>query len=128
MTLPVVLSPEAEEDLDEVVGWYERQSSGFGVQLIQEVREALGRIGYHPECYPELWCETESSSAILVRNLLSSGAQPHRSARDFSRPPLSSRLAKASARRLKPLSWPLHTSLRDAHSLLSTNRSCPLPP
>ena len=40
MTLPVVLSPEAEADLDDAAGWHERQSDGLGKELVAEVRNA----------------------------------------------------------------------------------------
>lgn len=54
MTLPVVLSPEAEADLDEAAGWHERHSGDLGVELVEEVRKALTRVGDQPEGYPEL--------------------------------------------------------------------------
>lgn len=54
MTLPTLLSPEAEADLDEAANWHERQSAGLGVELVSEVRNALIRVGDQPEAYPEL--------------------------------------------------------------------------
>ena len=54
MTLPAVLSPEAEEDMDEATLWHERQSAGLGAELVREVRNALLRVGEHPEGWPEL--------------------------------------------------------------------------
>jgi plasmid stabilization system protein ParE len=54
MSLPVALSPEAEADLDEAAAWHEQQSAGLGVELVAEVRDALGRVGDHPEAYSEV--------------------------------------------------------------------------
>lgn len=54
MSLPTVLSPEAEADMEDAVVWHERQSAGLGVDLVREVRNTLVRIGDYPEAYPEL--------------------------------------------------------------------------
>ena len=54
MTLPAMLSPEAEADLDEAVSWHERQSSGPCVELVGKARNALIGVGDQPEAYPEL--------------------------------------------------------------------------
>ncbi len=54
MTLPAVLSPEAEADLDEAAAWHQMQSPGLGAELVSEVRNALVRVGDHPEAYPEV--------------------------------------------------------------------------
>jgi len=54
MTLPAVLSPEAEADLDDAAAWHERRSAGLGAELVSEVRNALTRVGDQPEAYPEL--------------------------------------------------------------------------
>ncbi len=54
MTLPALLSPEAEADLDEAASWHERQSAGLGAELVNEVRNALVRVGDQPETYAEL--------------------------------------------------------------------------
>jgi hypothetical protein len=45
MTLPAVLSPEAEADLDAAAAWHERQSDGLCVKRVSEVRNALVRVG-----------------------------------------------------------------------------------
>ena len=41
MTLPAVLLPEAEADLDDAAAWHERQSDGLGVELVSEVELAF---------------------------------------------------------------------------------------
>jgi plasmid stabilization system protein ParE len=54
MRLPVVLSIEAEADLDQAAQWYEQRSSGLGTDLLTKVRETFARIMDNPELYPEV--------------------------------------------------------------------------
>ena len=54
MSLPVVLTAEAEADLDDAVQWYERRSAGLGVDLVAKVRQTLARVGGNPDLYPEV--------------------------------------------------------------------------
>ena len=51
MSLPAILSAEAEADLDEAAMWYEQQRAGLGVDLVARVRSTLGQIGSTPELY-----------------------------------------------------------------------------
>jgi plasmid stabilization system protein ParE len=54
MTLPVVLTAEAEADLDEAAQWYEQRSSGLGSDLVSRVRDTLAQISSTPLLYPEV--------------------------------------------------------------------------
>jgi plasmid stabilization system protein ParE len=51
MTLPIVLTFEAEDDLDQAAQWYEQRSSGLGTDLLTQVRETFARIMDNPELY-----------------------------------------------------------------------------
>jgi plasmid stabilization system protein ParE len=51
---PVVLTAEAEADLDEAAQWYEQRSPGLGADLVARVRDTLARVGNNPELYPEV--------------------------------------------------------------------------
>lgn len=51
MTLPVILTAEAEADLDEAAQWYERRSPGLGVELVARVRTVSDAIGGNPDLY-----------------------------------------------------------------------------
>jgi plasmid stabilization system protein ParE len=51
---PVILSPQADEDLAEAVRWYERRQPGLGAILVMRVDEQLERIGDNPDLYPEV--------------------------------------------------------------------------
>jgi plasmid stabilization system protein ParE len=49
MSLPVLFRPLARRELDEAVGWYEKQKQGLGVELKEAVDQVLGRIAETPE-------------------------------------------------------------------------------
>lgn len=44
----------AQQELDEAVGYYDAESSGFGAVFLSEVVTAIGRIRRHPEAWPLL--------------------------------------------------------------------------
>lgn len=48
---PLSLEPEAEADLLEAYGWYERQRSGLGVEFMECVEDALQVISRQPLHY-----------------------------------------------------------------------------
>jgi plasmid stabilization system protein ParE len=55
MSLPVVLTPEAEDELDEAAQWYEQQAAGLGVDLVAKVRVALASIGAIPTIHAPVY-------------------------------------------------------------------------
>ena len=48
MSLPVVFRPLARTELDEAMGWYEKQKQGLGVELKEAVDQMLARIAETP--------------------------------------------------------------------------------
>lgn len=44
MSLPLLITPEAEEDLREAQAWYERKRDGLGERFVQCVEAALDQI------------------------------------------------------------------------------------
>jgi len=52
MTLPVVLTPQAEAELDDAAQWYEQQAAGLGTDLVEAVQRTLSLIENLPELYP----------------------------------------------------------------------------
>ncbi len=44
--------PEATSDLDDAMAWYERQKSGLGVRLLDEVSAVLERVQRTPLQFP----------------------------------------------------------------------------
>ena len=48
MSLPVILRPIARLELDEAMGWYERQKPGLGLELKDAVDQMLARIAESP--------------------------------------------------------------------------------
>jgi toxin ParE1/3/4 len=54
MSLPVVLRPEAEDDLLAGRDWYEQQSDSLRDDFAAKVEDVLSRISVFPELYPAL--------------------------------------------------------------------------
>jgi plasmid stabilization system protein ParE len=55
MREPLLLSSEAEQDIDEAFLWYEIQSPGLGNKFISCVDEGFEYIAKHPEAFPILY-------------------------------------------------------------------------
>lgn len=51
MSFPVVLRPEAVDDVISATKWYEREQVGLGDRFAAAVDELLNRIGTMPEVY-----------------------------------------------------------------------------
>jgi plasmid stabilization system protein ParE len=54
MSIPVILSPEADRKFAEAAAWYERQASR-GEAFIERVQDALDRIGQMPELHATVY-------------------------------------------------------------------------
>lgn len=61
MSLPIVLLPEAQAELDAAVDWYEQQA-GLGVALIATIQEALAQIADHPRLYAVIYHDARRAS------------------------------------------------------------------
>ena len=48
MSLPLVFRPIARLELDEAMGWYEKQKAGLGIELKEAVDQMLVRIAESP--------------------------------------------------------------------------------
>ena len=55
MSLPVILSPEAEQDVEAATSWYDAQRIGLGQTFLDRLKDALNRIGTMPELYAPGW-------------------------------------------------------------------------
>jgi plasmid stabilization system protein ParE len=55
MSLPVVLRPEAQQDLTDAETWYERQRSGLGQDFLAEVSVKFDEIAAQPQMYAVAW-------------------------------------------------------------------------
>lgn len=51
MSHPLILRPEAEEDLAEGRDWYDGQRDGLGAEFLAAVDDVFGRIRETPEVY-----------------------------------------------------------------------------
>lgn len=51
MTHPLIIRPEAEQDMSEGRDWYEGQRRGLGAEFLTAVEEVFDRIRKMPESY-----------------------------------------------------------------------------
>jgi len=54
MSLPIILSPAAEREVDAAADWYE-QEAGLGARFVTSVQETLDRIEQMPELHPVIY-------------------------------------------------------------------------
>ena len=57
MTSRIVVQPEAEADLVEAFGGYERRQSGLGHAFLDEIDRVFAGIAEHPLLAPRIWRE-----------------------------------------------------------------------
>src|SRR5258707_4655958 len=55
MSLPLIITPEAEEDLADAKSWYEGKRKGLGEQFILCVEAAFDHIGRFPAAAQEVY-------------------------------------------------------------------------
>ena len=51
MSFPLIIRPEAEEDLIESRDWYESQQDDLGQDFLNEIDEVFERISQQPKLY-----------------------------------------------------------------------------
>ncbi len=54
MALTLILRPEAEEDLDGSILWYERRQQDLGARFLNEVNRLLSQIAGTPLQFPQI--------------------------------------------------------------------------
>lgn len=55
MSMPLIVMPEAEEDIAAAKAWYSQQRAGLGEDFLLCVEEALDRIGLFPQAASEVF-------------------------------------------------------------------------
>jgi toxin ParE1/3/4 len=61
MSLPVILRPEAEADIQETHDTLEQSQAGLGGQFAARLREVLERIESMPELYGVVWQDVRAA-------------------------------------------------------------------
>ena len=69
MTHPLILRPEAEEDLLDAYRWYEERVPGLGLRFLESVERTLGQIERSSQLYAAV-CSSCPYSDLPVRHLL----------------------------------------------------------
>ncbi len=54
MAVELIVSPEAESDISEAYGWYERQRPGLGEDFLRRVDACVQAVWRSPEIYPSV--------------------------------------------------------------------------
>jgi plasmid stabilization system protein ParE len=52
MSYQLIISPEAEFDIQEAFEWYEQRDSGLGSEFVRAIDACLALIGRNPLAYP----------------------------------------------------------------------------
>jgi toxin ParE1/3/4 len=55
VSLPVILIPKAEQDIEAASAWYDAQRIGLGQDFLDRANDALNRIRTMPELYAPAW-------------------------------------------------------------------------
>lgn len=53
--LPVILRPEAEQDLISARDWYDQQRAGLGDEFVAEVSVVFDRLAATPKLFAAIW-------------------------------------------------------------------------
>jgi toxin ParE1/3/4 len=70
MSLPVILRPEAEADVQAIQDSLEQSRTGLGRQFAARLREVLERIETMPELYGAVWQDVRAARLKQFRYLI----------------------------------------------------------
>jgi plasmid stabilization system protein ParE len=70
MSLPVLLRPAAEADVQTTHDDLERSRAGLGGRFVQQVREVLERIEAMPELYGVVWQDVRAARLRKFRHVV----------------------------------------------------------
>jgi plasmid stabilization system protein ParE len=64
MSYRLIISPEANLDIEDAFNWYELQRLGLGSEFVRAVDVALSSIGNNPSAYPTVY---RQARRVLLR-------------------------------------------------------------
>jgi plasmid stabilization system protein ParE len=70
MSLPIRLLPEARDEFDAAVDWYEHQRPGLGTAFLDRVREVLARIAANPQLHTTVYQEVRKAVVPKFPNVV----------------------------------------------------------
>ena len=70
MSLPVILRPEAEADIESIHNELEAVRAGLGGQFVARVRGALAHIEAMPEMYGVVWNDVRAARLRQFRHIV----------------------------------------------------------
>jgi hypothetical protein len=75
MSLPIRLLPEARDEFDSAVDWYEQQRPGLGTAFLDRVRDVFARIAANPQLHGIVYQDVRKAdgTGIQVRGDIAMG-------------------------------------------------------
>lgn len=70
MSAPVILRPEADDDVQDSHDEYERVRAGLGARFVARVRETLSQIEAMPEMYGVVWQDVRAARLRRFRHIV----------------------------------------------------------
>jgi plasmid stabilization system protein ParE len=70
MSLPVILRPAADADIEAIHDELEQVQAGLGRRFVERVREALRRIESMPEMYAPVWRDVRAARLRIFRHVV----------------------------------------------------------
>jgi plasmid stabilization system protein ParE len=70
MSLPVILRPAADADIETTHNELEQVRAGLGVQFVRRVREVLSQIEAMPELYGVVWQDVRAARLRRFRHVV----------------------------------------------------------
>jgi plasmid stabilization system protein ParE len=70
MSLPVILRPDADADIQAIHDELEQSRAGMGDRFVVRVREVLARIEAMPELYGVVWQDVRAARLKKIRHLV----------------------------------------------------------
>ena len=70
MSLPVMIRPSADADVQAIHDELEQSQAGLGGQFVGRVQETLGRIELMPELYGLVWHDVRAARLRKFRHLI----------------------------------------------------------
>jgi plasmid stabilization system protein ParE len=78
MSLPVILRPKAEADIQTIHDELQQLQSGLGGRFVERVRQVLERLELMPELYGRVWQDVRAARLRKFRHVLYYVAFPDR--------------------------------------------------
>lgn len=70
MSLPLIVRPDAESDIESIREWLDSQQSGLGNQFASRLQQPFERIEFMPRIYGEVWNGVRAARIKRFRHIV----------------------------------------------------------